>query len=29
MSAQAWRKLGAKPFEDDEAEFLSKIHAKV
>ncbi|KAI1140180.1 FAD/NAD(P)-binding domain-containing protein [Hypoxylon sp. FL0543] len=29
MSAGAWHKLGAKPFVDDESEFLSKIRSKI
>ncbi|KAI1394261.1 FAD/NAD(P)-binding domain-containing protein [Hypoxylon trugodes] len=29
MSAGAWKKLGAKPFEDDESEFLSKVQSKI
>ncbi|KAI0386983.1 FAD/NAD(P)-binding domain-containing protein [Hypomontagnella monticulosa] len=29
MAAGAWHKLGAKPFEDNESEFLSKIKSKI
>ncbi|OTA98835.1 hypothetical protein M426DRAFT_17053 [Hypoxylon sp. CI-4A] len=29
MSKEAWHKLGAKPFEENGAEFLSKIQAKI
>ncbi|KAI1370762.1 FAD/NAD(P)-binding domain-containing protein [Hypoxylon crocopeplum] len=29
MAGGAWHKLGAKPFEDNESEFLSKIRAKI